>query len=230
MLTWLLLLREGDDNPEARYAIRSWVANAGPVDRLVTVGYRPTWLESDEHIPANDHRSGPLNVWHNLRTACESGVLSGDVVVANDDMFAVESVDPLTVNYRCPLRDHVKRLRPGTWWGASMRLTLAALRKRGIEAPLSYELHRPLPIDADAMARVLRECWSGAGIPPQWRTLYGNVEQIGGEQSSDCKVYNRATDAMHGPWVSTTDGTWRNSDAGKHVRATFTEPSRWEVA
>lgn len=235
MTTWLLPLRAGDDNEECRYAIRSWVANARLVeglDELVTVGHRPAWLQPDLHIDGNHHRSGPLNVYANVRDACLSGRLPERVIVANDDHFAMRPVDPEEIAYRCSLRDHLLRLRArklgGGWWGQSLHLTLMMLRSAGISDPLSYELHRPLPVVTEDMARVLRDNWSGHGFPAQWRTLYANLCGIGGEQSDDHKVFNRATDNPDADWISTTDGTWRTSQIADRIRSTFTTPTAWE--
>jgi hypothetical protein len=197
--------------PQARYAIRSWIANAGmtPEDRIVTVGDFPVWLIQDLHIPGNKHRSGPANVYANVRDACASGLLADQVIVVNDDMFATEPTDPREIVYRSTLREHIARLpQQASWWASSLRLTHNYLRRQGVETPLSYELHRPLLVDTAVMADVLAQAWNGLGIPPQWRTLYGNLAGIGGEQASDGKVVSRANYPSPGPWLSTTAASW----------------------
>lgn len=226
---WLLPLRYGEDNEECRYAIRSWVANAGmsPGDRLVTSGYCPTWLEPDLHLPGNRHKSGPLNVYTNIRDACASGLLSDRTVVVNDDMYAMEPLDPEAVWYRSTLREHIGTLRQqATWWASSLRLTHNYLRGAGIEMPLSYELHRPLPVDPSLMAQILTDAWSGNGFPVQWRTVYGNLADLRGAQDRDGKISSRRTYPPPVPWWSTTDGTW--GWAGAEIRERFPDPSRWE--
>lgn len=226
MTDWLLPLRRGE-NEEATYAIRSWVANAGlcDEDRLVIVGDLPPNLMPDVFIPGNTHRSGPVNVYDNILTACRSGLLSEHAVVVNDDMFAVEPCVP-SVTYRAPLADHIRALQPNTWWLASMRLTAVRLRQAGIYNGLSYELHRPLPIVVADMARILEDAWTGHGVPPQWRTMYGNLVGIGGEQTRDCKVVGRRGE-FAGPWISTTDGAWRLGWADR-LMPMFPNPTRWE--
>lgn len=231
MTDWLVPVREGDDNPELRYALRSWVTNCGmgDGDRLVIVGYCPSWLTPDLFIPGNAHRTGPVNVYENIRNACASGLLGDRIIVANDDMFAVEPTDPATVYYRRPLIEHVRLLpSQATWWGSSLRLTLAYLRKHGVEVPLSYELHRPLPVDTVDMARILAAAWDGHGYPIQWRSAYGNLHGIGGERADDIKFLGRRG-AFRGPWASTTDGAWRLG-WGDTLSAMFPTASPWEVA
>lgn len=225
MTAWLVPVRAGDDNPELRHAIRSWSANAG-IETLITVGHCPAWLAPDHHIPGNHFRTGPVNVFANIRDACTSGDLPESVIVANDDMYAMRPTNPETIAYRCLLRDHVRRLQPG-WWRSSMQLTSAYVRKMGVSDPLSYELHRPLLVDTARMGEILTAAWSGHGVPVQWRTTYGNLAQIGGEQADDGKVIKAKT-LPPGEWWSTTDGSWRTHEVGRLIRETFTEPTRWE--
>lgn len=229
MSDWLVPVRKGE-NPELRYAIRSWVRHAGMVeglDRLVTVGDHPDWLEPDLHIPGNLHRSGPVNVFENIRTACTSGLLGDRAVIANDDMFAVDATDPTEVCYRRPLAEHIRGLQQNTWWSASLRLTHAYLRAHGVPQPLSFELHRPLAVNTAAMGSVLAEAWSGHGFPPQWRTLYGNLAGPSSPtQARDSKVLSRRGE-ITGPWISTTDGAWKLG-WGDRIMHMFPEPTMWE--
>lgn len=228
-MDWLLPLRAGDHNPECQHAIRSWVANAGMTpgtDRLVVVGDCPAWLRPDLFIPGNGHRSGPVNVWSNIRDACLTGDLTEQAIVVNDDFYAMEFANPRHIWHRGPLLDHVKRLARSTWWFASMRQTIHVARKHA-DAPLSYELHRPLLIDTAAMGRVLADSWDGRGVVPQWRTVYGNALGIGGERTTDGKVI-RSRDLPPLPWWSSTDGSWRTHETGRIIRETFTTPSPWE--
>lgn len=228
-MDWVLLLREGDENPEARYAIRSWIANAGlgESDRLVIVGYCPTWLAPDLHIVGNAHRSGPLNVWDNVLLACSDMRLTPEVLICNDDQFAIEPTDPTEIVYRMPLAQHIRRLPlQASWWASSLRLTHAYLRSHGVKDAMSYELHRPMLVNRAAMARHLTDAWSGHGFPPQFRTIYGGMEDIGGTPVRDCKVFSRKGD-MLGPWISTTDGAWRLG-WGEKIMPLFPEPSRYE--
>lgn len=231
MTDWLLPLRKGESNEEARYALRTWVRHAGMVeglDRLVTVGHCPAWLTPDLHIPGNRGRSGPVNIYANIRDACSTGLLTETAIIGNDDFYAMEPIDPLRVYYRSSLREHIGKLpQQATWWASSLRLTYNLLRAKDIPDPRSYELHRPLPVVVEDMARVLTDSWSGSGIPVQFRSAYGNLCRIGGEQSHDGKIVSRATYPPSVPVWSTTDASWRW--AGETIRERFTEPTIWEA-
>lgn len=231
MSDWVLPLRAGDYNEEARFAIRSWVANAGmsQTDRLVVIGSTlPDWIKPDVFLPGNLHRAGNVNVYANIRDACLSGFLGEQALIVNDDFFAMEPVDPAKIWHRGPLSEHIAKLTPSTWWGVSMRLTMAYLRSHGIAHPLTYELHRPLLVDTAAMGAALNDAWRGHGVPPQWRTIYGNVQMIGGEQTVDGKILRRK-DLPEIPWWSTSDSSFRQHLAGEIIRSTFTTRTRWEV-
>lgn len=232
MTDWLLPLRAGEENEELRHALRSWVQNAGmdpEHDRLVTVGDRPSWLRSDLHLPGNTHRISSVNVYDNILEACSRGGLSDQILVVNDDFFAMTPVDPWEVVYRRPLVEHIRGLPNRSWWERSLRKTLHYLRAQGIEQPLSYELHRPFPCDSQKMAEVLGRAWDRAAYPPpQWRTLYGNLCAVGGTPARDGKVFSAAHPEPEGPWWSTTDGSWRVSRSAAVIRERFTTPTRWE--
>jgi hypothetical protein len=76
------------------------------------------------------------------------------------------------------------------------------------------------------MADVLADCWDGHGFPPQWRSLYGNLLDVGGVQRPDGKVVSRAQFPPTLPWWSSVDGSWRWMR--EHVAPLFPEPTRWE--
>lgn len=229
MTDWLLPLRKGNDNEECRYSLRSMVANAGMVeglDRLVVVGDCPSWLEPDAFIQGNAHRSGPVNLYENLVTACHSGVLAEKVIVTNDDFFAVDKADPAAIVHRGPLSEHIRRLQPNTWWAASMRITAVELRRAGIYDAVSYELHRPLAVDTERLGSILSGAWKGHGFPPQFRSLYGNIAGIGGQRDRDVKVVSRRGE-IAGPWFSTSDGAWR-SGWSERLMGMFDVATIWE--
>jgi hypothetical protein len=91
--------------------------------------------------------------------------------------------------------------------------------------PISYELHQPMLVNRQAMADTLdRFTHITKDAPPQWRSLYGNINDIGGELRGDVKVYGAGQ--IRKPFHSTDDNSWR------HYRNTFAtmfpEPSNYE--
>lgn len=227
-------VRGGDNNPELRYALRSWETNLhiGPLE-LMTVGYCPGWLKPDHHIEGNKYASVPLAVWDNILTASRE---AGDqtAIYMNDDFFAMRPIEMMVSQRRnMTLAEHIAIFpqNAGLWWPKSLRTTQAFLASRGYDNPWSYELHRPMLANPRDMALAL-ESWDGglSGSIPQWRTLYGVLNSvlngIESEPVEDVKLgLIRTTNSAE--WVSTSDQSWRTY--GKNIAPRFQKQSRWEL-
>lgn len=231
-------VRPGDTNEELRYALRSWQTNLHLPDglRLMTVGYRPSWLEPDHHIDGNRHRSMPLAVFDNVllgaNAACDAR--QTEIVFMNDDFFCLDPVGSiLPVKRNCTLAEHIGQYPAGAglWWPRSLRLTADWLSSEGFPQPDSYEVHRPLLASPAGMVEALErwnegcEHWTTDTVP-QWRTAYGTINKVDAYPVVDSKFGLRADNGFGTPWVSTSDESWR-----RHARVIvtrFQKPSRWE--
>ena len=230
MSAYVYLVRPGDQNDELRYSLRSLEANLPPGD-VVIVGYCPTWVTGVLHIRGNrfgTHKQ--RNVYDNVLTAARCDALPDQVVWMNDDFITLAPAVP-AMAHRCTLAEHIDGLTTRSWWWRSLKATDAWLRHQGHDDPLSFELHRPLPGDRRLMAEVLTRAASvQPANPPQWRTLYGNAAMAAGldagPREPDGKVYRADTPEPSGPWLSTTDASFRV--VRDRVAALFPEPSRWE--
>lgn len=234
MVDFLCPIRPGERNEELRIALRSWVANGNltEADTLWVVGYRPRWLKGVRHLPGNRFAgSKQRNVWDNIRIACEHPDMPEQVVIVNDDFVITEPADVTEIAYRGTLDDHIASLKNrGSWWIESLTSARDYLRGRGIDEPLSYELHRPILVDVARMEQALREAaWHSPDNPPQWRTVYGNRWNICGTMQPDGKIYRRTTTAPTTPFWSTTDQSITTSPIGRAAAALFPEPCRYEV-
>jgi hypothetical protein len=225
------LVRTGEMNNELRMSLRSLV-NLDH-DRVWFVGHKPRWIEGIGHIPGNRHgRAKPMNVFDNIRLACEHPDISEQFVVMNDDFFVLQPNPHLGPWIRCSLDHHADVMLKGRKdsWAKSVRHTRDWLRSQAIENPMSYEFHYPVVLDKsgmlDAIERVGRY---GHPDPPQWRSLYGNLYVGATEPVEDCKV-NRSHDldaAMARPMISTTDGSF--PVVRSRLKELFPDPSRYEV-
>lgn len=233
-------VRPGDSNEELRYAIRSWEANIHPVHQwdervsLMTVGYQPTWLMPDVHVDGNPSKSMPLNVWSNVRLGAEAAVEYGydgqSVVFMNDDFFCLDPVGAiLPVRRNITLAQHVEMAgsSAATWWPKSLALTASWLAGAGFPHPWSYEVHRPLLCTPAGMIAALDQ-WDGPmdGPLPQWRTMYGVLNEVDAYPVVDAKL-SRKSPGVGTPWVSTSDATWRLY--ATQMKKRFQKPSRWET-
>lgn len=219
-------VRPGDDNDELRYAIRSWETNL-TFDRIWIVGDKPDWLQNVQFIPGNRHESGHANVYDNIRLACNHPDISDQALIVNDDMYVTAPATP-QVFYRGTLDAHLElpRVQRGGWWKDSLETTRVCLQAHGIAEPLSYELHMPLPVNKAAMAETLRLFRHVTPAnPPQWRSLYGNLHNIGGQQCDDVKAYHAG--ALHRPFHSTQPRSFPAHQ--DQLEELFPRPSRYEA-
>lgn len=226
-------VRPGDTNEELRYAMRSWEENLllpGGLE-LWTVGFQPSWLKPDRHIPGNFYKSVPLAVFDNVRLGAEAGwsAHEEEVVFMNDDFFCLDPVGSvLPVKRNVSLEQHLAQFPPnaGLWWPRSLRLTLDWLRGQGFPHPDSYEVHRPLVACPERMAESLCRWTEGMNdTVPQWRTVYGVLNEVEAYPVQDVKL-GLGTTGYGSPWVSTSDQSWRRY--ATPIKSRFQKPSRWE--
>lgn len=226
-------VRPGDTNEELRYALRSWETNLIlPNLWLMTVGHKPSWLSPDRHVEGNFYKSAPFAVFDNIKRGAEAACLLGHnqpVIFMNDDFFCLDPVGAvLPVRRNCTLAEHIAQFPAGTgmWWPASLRLTASWLAEQGFPRPDSYEVHRPLVADAEGMLSTLSRWDLDSGdTVPQWRTMYGVLNEVHAYPVSDAKLGLRQT-GIGTPWVSTSDQSWRRFALAMQKR--FQKPSRWE--
>mgnify|MGYP003441676133 FL=1 len=226
-------VRPGDRNEELRFALRSWEANLilpTGLD-LITVGYKPTWLEPDHHVEGNRYASMPLAVFDNVREGAVFAVDDGaeEVLFMNDDFFCLDPVSSVPpVRRDCTLAEHVAKFpaRSGMWWPHSLRVTASWLAEQGFPHPESFEVHRPLPADPTVMMEAL-DRWPRplTDIVPQWRTVYGAFSGVEATPVTDSKL-GRTSTGYGTPWVSTSDESWRLH--ARQITPRFQKPSRWE--
>jgi hypothetical protein len=222
-------VRAGDSNDELRFSLRSLDMNL-PHGRVWIVGHKPSWVTGVEHIPGNTASAPRANLWRNLELACSHPDISDDVLIFNDDFFVLGRQESVPVLYRCKLAEQLDGVKHRSglrgWWPESLMATAKALADAGFEDPLSYELHTPFPCSKALMGDTLaRFAHIQRHNPPQWRTLYGVTQQIGGVKHRDGKCVKPGP--LRRPFHSTDDLSWR------YFRARFVQlfpaPSRYEI-
>lgn len=223
-------VRPGEDNEELRWSLRTLEANF-PHRRVWIVGHKPSWV-SDEvgFIEGNLWGNAQMNVYNNIRIACEDDRLSARVGIWNDDFFVTEPMKTIKTEYRSTLREHIEtrrvQLQQEQWWPVSLRTTLLALQAHGFDDPLSYELHTPFVVNRKKMADTLNLFrYVTPEAPPQWRTLYGNMNKMGGKRrEADVKVY--ADGEIKKPFHSTIDRAFPLY--AKRFAKAYPRPSKYE--
>jgi hypothetical protein len=224
-------VREGAVNQQLRYALRSWQACL-PHRRVWIVGYKPAWLGGVGHIPTRQNDAGATkyrNTTAAMRAACEHPDVTDTFLYANDDMFVMEPMDEMPVLHRGPIRE-VEPYYAARASGAylqGMQETRDLLADHGYADPLCYELHVPLPVSKAGMLKALD---AGRHLEVlHKRTMYGVLNQIGGEQIEDVKVLHRGPRFDRStPFLSTMPDSFANGEVGRVIRSRFPSPSDYE--
>lgn len=225
------VVRAAEHNEELRFSLRSLVNL--PHEKVWIAGHKPAWVsEAVGHIPTVQRGTKYANTTANLVAACRHPEVSERFALFNDDFFVMSPLASLPVYHRGPLREVEEDLtRRG--YGAyltGMRQTRALLSRLGIDDPLSYELHVPLPMTKAGFLAAM-EAAEASPPPPRIlhkRTLYGNHAGVGGEFLRDCKIANLGREPSRvGLFLSTTERSFTGG-VGRFIQRVFPEPSPYE--
>jgi hypothetical protein len=177
----------GGDNEELRYSIRS-VINSFPESNIWVVGGIPSWY-SGKKISIEQNSGKWNNAIMNLNAILESEEIPEEFILMNDDFFILNKIDSIKHYHEGHLSDKMEKyiqLKMDTNYIKKLGSTYAKLERMGLSNPLSYETHTPMTMQKTRLAEVMQYC------PPNlWRSLYGNIHNVGGEQIKDVKVYYR---------------------------------------
>lgn len=206
--------RSGTATNELRYSLRT-LANLSH-GRVWIVGWKPEWVRNVEYIPTVQRLSKFVNALKNLEAVLPH--VSEEFVLMNDDFYILTPQDRIPVLYResWDVTSAVKQAKTSV---------LRFLERHGVTDPVSYELHVPFVYNRDLLVETLAKA-HGVHIAGYQRTLYGNLNRIGGVSVPDPKVKgNQPFDGW--PFVSTSDNTFKGG-VGQMIRQLFPEPSPFE--
>lgn len=217
MIDVLYRVRKGNANEPLRYSLRS-LSNI-PHGDVYVVGSPPAWANVNVITPQR-FRTKWRGLVADLALACAE--LKGRrLLLIDDDMFILTPRDNVPVMHNGDLRTAAERKVGG--YAKTMTYTADYLEERGLPT-LSYELHIPLEIDADAMTEALTPVLNSRR-PIQARSVYGNTHGIGGTETQDVKV---ATGPTPPAFLSTSPQSWRYWLP--QLASMFRDPSVYEHA
>ena len=182
------ICRDGE-NEELRYSIRSAIKNL-PHDKIWVVGGKPDWYTGN-HISVSQTTSKYNNARENLRAITRSEEISESFVLMNDDFYIVNKVSTVPYMHAKTINDKIK-IREDKFSGNSymriLRQTLSILSKfkKNGEPILDYELHVPMVMEKKKLSSILK--YTGL-----WRSIYGNMFNVGGIEITDVKVYGKSS-------------------------------------
>jgi hypothetical protein len=173
------------DNEELRYSIRS-VLYSFPDAKIWVVGGKPNWY-SGNHIPVDQNHHKYANAINNLKAICDSGEISEEFVLMNDDFFIIKKIDKIDQFYNGLLSTKIDRyiqITGSSMYIKKLMLTRTRLMEYGITNPLDYELHIPMVMEKEKLKHIVLKYPSCL-----WRSMYGNIYAVGGSQMEDVKIY-----------------------------------------
>ena len=222
------ICRRGE-NEELRYSIRSVVKHL-PHDKIWLVGYKPDWYTGN-FIPVIDRFSKYKNIRMALKAIAESEEITEDFLLMNDDFFIVKPVDKIETYNGGLLKDKVDQYRVLHGSGAYLSLienTYSRLVRSGIENPIDYDIHVPMPMDKTGLNSV----WNLPCLP---QSMFGNLNNISSRTISDVKHYDtpkmksKSYDYLNGdlPFISSEDRSF-NDVYEDVLKDLFIDPSPYE--
>ena len=222
------ILRSGN-NEELRYSLRSIEKNY-PHERVVFYGGKPDGIEPDLFVPYTQPGG---TKWERVRNTvemiCKNDNLTEDFILFNDDFFIMKPVETPTNYYDGTLDERIKTIE-GAVFGRHLEYSdrlqhlAETLRNAGVTNPLNYAHHTPMIINRKKMLETLEKYPN----EPMFRALYGNLNQIGGENMPDVKYYQRRQPFPIGRYASTADESWSQEKIGQIIRGKFAQQSRFE--
>ena len=218
-------------NNELLFSLRTVERNF-PHARVWFCGGQPIELTPDERMSMVQQGANRYEKVRNmLIEVCRNNEITEDFWLFNDDFFILRPIDDLPPWYNGTLREHVANVEHRnngmpSKYTRQLRRTINILLDAGCDI-LNYAVHAPMRVNREKMLKTIErfpDC-------PMFRALYGNYNEIGGIDRSDCKIVRPEipipADAR---FVSTSDASFINGLVGRQIRERFTEPSRWEVS
>lgn len=178
------ICREGL-NEELKYSIRS-VDNSFPESNIWVVGGRPDWYVG-KHIQINQNEHKYKNAINNLHAICDSPDISDTFILMNDDFYIIKKIDKILDYHGGSLLEKInkyQKINANSNYTRKLAATYKKIKALGIENPLDYELHVPMVMEKTKLKQAL-----SYGENLLWRSIYGNLFNLSGEEMEDVKVY-----------------------------------------
>jgi len=185
-MDFVYICKDGN-NEELRYSIRS-VVQSFPDSNIWVVGGKPTWYTGN-YINIKQVLTKYRNAIQNLNAICNSNEISEEFILMNDDFYIVKNINTIETYHGGLLLDKInlyQKINSNSNYTRKLAATYKKIKSLNIESPLDYELHIPMIMEKKKLKQILQN-----NDQFLWRSIYGNVFNVGGEQMEDVKVYTK---------------------------------------
>lgn len=185
-MDFVYICKEGY-NQELKYSIRS-VVESFPDANIWVVGGKPDWYVGN-YIEVHQVYTKYKNAFENLNKISISSEISDSFVLMNDDFYIIKKLENIGTYHGGYLLDKInlyQKINGNSNYTRKLAATYKKIISLGIENPLDYELHVPMIMEKNKLREVLK--YKDQFL---WRSVYGNIYNIGGEEMKDVKVYTK---------------------------------------
>jgi len=224
---FVYLCRKGP-NEELRYSIRS-VLKSFPNAKILVVGEAPSWYVGDMLL-VQQNSAKYENVSNSLKEISISSLVEDNFILMNDDFYFLSNEYGYYHEGGLQEKYEIYRdISQASSYNKKLLDTLNKLKRLGYGNPLSYELHIPFPVEKIKLGKIIK--YSNI----LWRSVYGNIFEVGGSMISDVKVYSSSSmsfksyDYMSGssPFLSTNDLSFKEVEQN-FLRHSFNKKTIYE--
>lgn len=217
-------------NNEIRYSIRSAEKNFD-FENIAIVGYYPAFCQDILHINYQDTTNDKTkNGMEKLRAACMNKYLSEKFVLMNDDFFFIKKTKQIEPWHNGTLEEYVKMhpTKSGSYFNAA-KATVKMLAEAGLPC-LNYDVHMPMIMEKKKVIEMFERFKYPKNVY-FYRTVYGNMFNIGSVQKSDVKIYSEDFIDVHKheKIISISNKLALNKQFQKMIKELFPKASAYEI-
>ena len=224
------ILKKDVKPDELRYSLRSVCENF-PHRKIWFYCGCPEGIKPDEYVPFE--QKGVMT-WEKttstVEAICKNKDITEDFWLFNDDFYVMKPVEDMPIYYDKTLFRRIQQIEKkrggaSSLYSTQLKLTRDALQDYGYKT-FNYAVHMPMLINRKKALEVIREY-------PQlrmFRSVYGNICDVGGEQHKDVKIIGKDIEPDKDcDFLSTGDGDMKESKVGRFIMERFPNPCKYEV-